>query len=557
MLTPIQPNSITPATIKTHGSETRTASAHNPLEAQVQQNATAGLAGVGLDAGTILANVNAEAATAGNRTILQTLALAIAAQLAISRRNDESMESFFLRIAAALDDMPQNERLAVEIRAGLKAMKVQLPDLSAALKQPDTAFAARLSAMAEAPLATPLKTAAAAATVSYLQEGATPTRAAETLAMVSQARTNAEGKGLFSAAGAPSPRADQPMDAKGLQTQLKTLFEPGVAETRMEIAKRVEPNTTALILGTENPPQAAETDAPADAPDAAPQQHAARDETQAEPAPARAETSAKGRPLPVTPHQPSLTAENNNKPNVTTQLRNLAREVIAETVRGEARADEARNSAAPQLQTLLTLKGFAEVITSLPARAAELFSAPANPAGAASNPHRAGAPLQSPAEEAMPDAQAGLHRQKDAADGHHATAGLSPMSEEDRPAAARAAEAEAGQAPAISPAELEKSMLLKAAAQPEAVPFAFVTQQPARDEFQAEAAEEHPAREDEDEAAGQDEPEDEESRRERLARQATEELLRLEPDAEPELKITRDSSESDRAYALYQRMAGF
>ena len=135
-------------------------------------------------------------------SLLLCLALAVAAQLNLSRRDDESMEAFFQRIASALDDMTPDEQAAVEIRAGLKILRIEIPALAAALKQPDSALAARLAAAAETPLATPLKTTAAMVTTNYLQEAPGVSRAAETLAMVAQAHSNTEGGGIFSSAPA-------------------------------------------------------------------------------------------------------------------------------------------------------------------------------------------------------------------------------------------------------------------------------------------------------------------------------------------------------------------
>jgi hypothetical protein len=89
------------------------------------------------------------------------------------------------------------------------------------------------------------------------------------------------------------------------------------------------------------------------------------------------------------------------------------------------------------------------------------------------------------------------------------------------------------------------------------VPFAFAALQPPRQEFEAELLDERGRHEDEGENAEEQEQEDAEARRERLARKATDDLLRPEPEADPAVKITRDSSQADRAYALYQRMAGF
>jgi hypothetical protein len=249
MLTTISSHPLSASSIKSHGSETRTAPGYNPVEPQSAHGLSASSQGIGLDAGSILSNVNAEAATAGNRTILQTLALAIAVRLNIARRSDEALESLFLRIAAALEELPARSRAELESKTGLKALGIRISDLVAALRQPDSALAARLSAMIEAPLATPQRNAAAAAIVSYMQQDTGAARAAETLAMGNQARHNSEGLGLFSSTP-PATAAGEavPGDARMLQNQLKSLFEPGVAETRIEIATPIE-ETTALFFG--------------------------------------------------------------------------------------------------------------------------------------------------------------------------------------------------------------------------------------------------------------------------------------------------------------------
>src|SRR5262245_47408731 len=144
-------------------------------------------------------HVNAVAATVGNRTVLQELTLNIGAFLRIARRPDENLTSLFLRIIATIEAMPQAERLAFEIRAGLKPLKITLSDLMMALRKPDGPEAARLTAMAEAPAAVPGKAAASAATTTYLEEGTSNGHTEETLAMRAAARNSAAGQSVFSA----------------------------------------------------------------------------------------------------------------------------------------------------------------------------------------------------------------------------------------------------------------------------------------------------------------------------------------------------------------------
>jgi len=151
-----------------------------------------------------------------------------------------------------------------------------------------------------------------------------------------------------------------------------------------------------------------------------------------------------------------------------------------------------------------------------------------------------------------------LAARKETSTHHHARSAPSSDSEEQNDPAKAAGHADHVEPQGMSKiAEQEKSVLLKSAAGHEAVPFAYAALQPAKEEFKAEAPEDHPSRDDDGENESDGEPEDADARRERLARKATDDLLRPEPEVEPELKITRDSSEADRAYALYQRMAGF
>lgn len=697
MLTPVTPNPIANATtIKSHGSESRTASGHNTVEAPTVPQASIHTLAIGLDAGSILANVNAEAATAGNRTILQTLALAVAAQLNIVRRNDETMEAFFLRIAATLDEMTPDEQAATEARTGLKMLKIQLPELSAALKRPDSALAARLSAIAEAPLATPQKTAAAAATTTYLQEAPGVSRAAETLAMVTQSRTNSEGTGLFSSSPLATPVAQEevPADARSLQTQLKSLFEPGVAETRIEIAEKIE-QPKVLILGAADdllepaisPPVPAEEQqvAEAEMPDPARQPAVAMDDgsaeqpaanpanirqadarqgdvkllepkqvepKQAEPMQAQAGEPEVRQPdakqlesrqidaRPAEPRQlqanqaafrqpeqielkqpeadqaePKLiearqkdvepagrklvtldaavsarasdemtranpgdrrpeprmlglpVAQNNNVPSASMRIRAIARELVQEKLRATPaefdRGAAVKDADDHRMQTLLTLRGIAEVISAAPAKAAEFLMSPQLVADIQAREQKAsGLAEQADAADPRPEFQATKAEttvRKDAAT-HHAAPVGSPLDAEAEEMRSAAGRSEPGQTtPAERAVEPERfAALVKAPASGlDPVPFAYAALQPVKEEFKADAPEERARHEGEEDDGADQEREDEDTRRERLARKATDDLLRPEPETDTDLKITRDSSQADRAYALYQRMAGF
>jgi hypothetical protein len=553
-------------------------------------------------------------------------------------------------------------------------LKIQIPALSAALKQPDGALAARLSAMAEAPLATPQKTAAATATTTYLQEAPGVSRAAETLAMVTQARTNTEGQGIFSSTPAAPAPEKQPADARSLQTQLKSLFEPGVAETRIEIATREEP-ANVLILGSTDEDQQgsialpAATDTPqikpaqttvatqppqeneqpaidepsekqvdvqqtnaqqadsdvvdAKSPDAK-QTGAAPAETRSangrpadagqtegplikadtntaladkellnarsadarsvelkpsdfrplpqvkvdsasaaaadEPAPAAAERRSEPRmsSLPV--------PQNNNYPSAAAQLRAIAQSLVREKIENDPGFGNSRRVGDERMQTMLTLKGIAEVITTMPSKAAEFLMSPqlvADIKAKETKPNAAEPALAAgntgirPNAGENPEPEAAIAR-KDAATVHQpakpGSAAGDALEQERRLAADHPAAEPQSASRAV---ETGHAVIAKAAGSLDAVPFAFAALQPAKEEFKTEAAEERGRPEDEGDDADEHEREDPEARRERLARKATDDLLRPEPEADAELKITRDSSQADRAYALYQRMAGF
>ena len=242
MLTsPVNVTSPISTNLKPHASSTDIGAGHSPVVAgALVRPAAIADPDTAAPAPSLLATVNAVAATAGGRTVLQSLAFSVATLLNISRRTDEQLTALFLRIATAIDALPAGDRQQIEIRAGLKALKIALMDLPTALRNPDGPFAARLTAMAEAPQAKPGQTSANAASTAYLQQGTNSGHTEETLAMRAAARNNAAGLGLFS----PEARqaAQAPVDAKVLQSQLKTMFEPNAVAARSTTPEGVVAN---------------------------------------------------------------------------------------------------------------------------------------------------------------------------------------------------------------------------------------------------------------------------------------------------------------------------
>jgi hypothetical protein len=644
MLTPVSSNMPASsntigqqAALRGHGSAPRDTTNHGQVEAQVvTQGPHYGMT-IGIEAGTVLSQVNAVAATAGSRTVLQMLALAVAAQVNIARRNDESMEAFFLRLAAVLENMKPDEQAATEARTGLKLLRISLPELAAALKQPDSAMAARLTAMAEAPMATPQKTAAASATISYLQEEPGAARAAETQAMVNQAKANTPASGLFSSATHSLGSEAQAADAKGLQGQLKTLFEPGMGETQDEIAAAAD-EPTVLILGSAadfsdeiveakaepkiapmksaanpdqpltepeqaQPVQTPSTTAPAQQTVAADSEAAAEPQQnttmpaepemiEAEPAnsataqsprtearnsapsveaelPGEDKTPAsttakpdqKSAEQPAQPRSQTLLSAQNTGLTPAMRIRVIALELAQANVISLGDEPRMEDKSGRQVQTLLALKGIAEV-TTVPVKSAEM------PAG---NPLRTTqsqlqAALANEASGAGTDLPADIDADarsqsanRDVTTVHTTARQAIPLAMAETQETATAAHAKASGesqsgARSADPEALAQARQAANAFHP--VPYAYATLQMATDEFKPETIDDRRRDDDEDGSQGQ-EREDEDARRERLARKATDDLLRPEPDAEPALNITRDSSQADRAYALYQRMGGF
>lgn len=520
------------ASLKTQATSTDTGPGHSPvLPANANPAPAAPVIEPELPSNSVLTTVSAGTATVASRTVLQDLALNVAGMLRIPRGSEENMTALFIRIIAAIERMSQGERLQFEVRSGLKALKITLTDLANALKNPDGAEAARLTATAEAPLATPGRTSASSATATYLQEGTANGHAEETLAMRAAARSNAAGLGLFSAE--TRSRTNQPpADAKGLQNQLKSLFEPGAAERKP---------------GTGNPPATT----------------SGSEETLAQPPAETARTDGT-----------IIRAANLRiDPQTAVKLREIA-DRIAEIGQGfqetevetevankaEAKANDKAETVDRRLQTMLTLKGLAEVITSLQGKAAELFaSAPealSGNTGTLPNP----ADIEMPAEGvvsgemetevALPDVEQAT---SETAIESHQTVELSVAEENEAAVPAR-------HKPIASPEADTHAVAADQAAAPkpntttQGVPFAHALLQPAREEFLPEVEEIDDRDRSEDEEADDRNDEDGEPRRPRDEYDA---MRDPQPEEKPAIVINRDSTEADRAFALYQRMGGF
>ncbi|MBX9457504.1 MAG: hypothetical protein KL863_16645 [Rhizobium sp.] len=506
-----------------------------------------------LPSNSLLTHVNAVAATAGNRTILQELSLNLAATLRIARRPEENLTALFLRILAAIEAVPQAERLAIEIKAGLKPLKITLSDLAMALRKPDGPEAARLTAIAEAPTAIPGRTAANAANASYLKEGTDDGHAEETLAMRAAARNSAAGQGLFSAENRIRPADTRPVDAKVLQSHLKTMFEPGDARKPQTAEGRVDPL------------HAAASDSPDEGGGEPVRQSGAklpeRELKQPETRPAPPQQPAPGR---VGEQVAISSASLKLDPPTVEKIRNAAQAIAeqdAESQRQEPAQPTSDATDDRRLQTMLTLKGLAEVVATLPAKAAELLATvvadAASPVPGTNGP---GA-LDTPAAQDDETQQTALATGDDtlAGDGSEPPAANEILAEQSTELdAAPSTERPEGRNAAVVTEERQ-------AAQPErlpagradlvqhAVPFAYAPLQPAREEM-VDAVEEEETGDPRDEEEEPDGDEDRDPRRPRDEYDAIHDPL---PEDEPAVVITRDSSEADRAFALYQRMGGF
>lgn len=481
-------------------------------------------------------HVDAVAATVGARTVLQELALNIGLMLRIPRKPDETLTALFLRIIATIEAMPQAERLALEMRAGLKPLKITLTDLIMALKKPDGPEAARLTAMAEAPAVVPARSAANAATTTYIEQGTRSGQTEETLAMRAAARNSAAGQSVFSAESKIRAEAP-PTDAKALQSQLKVLFEPGGAARAVSPERLPAPATAIGVTSGQ----------------------ATRDE--AKPSIA---SRTDGR------HETISISSANLKLDLPTveKIRTMAQAIANQTAdadrtnSAQAVADKPETGER-RVQTLLTLKGLAEAVTAIPAKAVELLAVvvaeaqaplPDQPDGA--DPVATARPAQAIEETVLPELAA-------PDDTPVAISEANLLAPSESPAESQIAGVPPGrvfeeQAEAKAAAELREAVT---AERPQAgrtdlaqhaIPFAYAPMQPAREEMVAEAEDET--------SRGDEAPEDESGEDEgerRRPRDEYDEIHDAAPDDEPTIVINRDSTESDRAFALYQRMGGF
>lgn len=497
-----------------------------------------------LPSNSALGHVNASTATVANRTVLQELTLNIATMLRIPRRPDENLTQLFLRIIATIEAMSQADRLAFEMRAGLKPLKITLTDLLMALRKPDGPEAARLTAMAEAPAAVPGHTVANAATTTYLEDGTDTGHTEETLAMRAAARNSAAGQSVFSAESKVRAEAP-PADAKVLQNQLKSLFEPG------DVIRTPAPETV---------PESAEGDQ-------------AEIAGQAEQAPAP--EIEKPAPQRIARSQENVTISSSNlkldQPTLD-KIRNAAQAIAGQASEAtrpdpERTASDKAEASDRRVQTLLTLKGLAEAVATIPAKAAELLAGVVAEAAAplldttegAEEPNRLvrATPLETFDEAALPE---------------FATTPDGVVTEgEAQFVAANESRAEAPSetiVPSNGPVEEQGEAMIpddqQAAfveGQPlprhdlsqHAMPFAYVQIQPAREEMVQVAAEED-VRDEQEEAEDEESGEDGERRR---PHDEYDEIHDPVAEEEPAIVITRDSTEADRAFALYQRMGGF
>ncbi|MBL0370461.1 hypothetical protein JJB09_00325 [Rhizobium sp. KVB221] len=585
MLNPVSQSSIASASIKTHGSEARTAAGHSAADAQpdVSESQLASAAPtIGLSGSTVLANVNAVTATAASRTVLQLLAFAIAAQLNMSRRDDESMDAFFLRLATAISNMKDNDRAALEIRSGLKALNIRLTDLAEALKAPGGSMAARIVALAEAPRTPFARAAAIAATSSYLQQGPVLPRAAEAFSIEAVVRANEIS------VQAPNAGSGEG-EARGLQSQLKSMFEPGASTASEQAAgdrpanmpmehpadadgpvalKVADPevvvpdvDTDASMLDPHEPVRETETPRRVAKPETAVATVAAEgvDSIAANEVMAESEFAALAEPEEQapeaetkTPNPKHLDRPDGARLRDQVQLKPAIGEKLIEN-----RTVDKHQVAERRLEAVLVQKAVAEVVVAKSTNATDLIASQPNPADLLRRratgeelPRAVVAEALAKIEKAVATASAAIER-------HKAVLARATPEEDEAEQVRRKTKAEdMPQSRAANSPDMHAPARI--VTEPVAIPFAYAPALPAKDEFHASPLEdEHPEGESEGDDMEGDEAETGEERRERLARKAVDDLLTGEPEEPLTVAVTRDSSESDRAYAMYQRMGGF
>jgi hypothetical protein len=604
MLTPISSVSVATSAIKTYGSEARTAAGHQAEETHgetTDHHPANQTQSIGLSGNSELASVNAVTATAGNRTVLQLLAFTIAAQLNVARRPNESVDAFFLRLATTIVNMKDGDRAALELRSGLKALNIRLLDLAEALKAPEGAMAARIVAMAEAPRTPFARAAALAATSSYLQEGTAAQRASDTFSIEATVRSADEREGMVAENGAPKTTDG---DARGLQTQLKNMFEPGTLSEAANAAASTATAEADLVANEEQAlpsaldfaeNAASEQNKAAADPDmsavAAPEDVAVEQtaiETIDNMLVTLVEADGDQAVLPTTADSPLETASvvletelatdttemasikppeatliesesaSASVPKDTTSLtpRDTFRPATA-TIQHDALSVEKGQVADRRLETLLTLKGLAEVaVVEVPQ--ADFIANQPDPLDPRHRMSSSSMPQSAVVNETLANIEKAVASATAAIRRHEAQQSQLPAEEDAAKAAAKGA-TEAAQEKSASQVQVNSDLHApaKPLANAVAIPFAYAPIPPARDEFYVKSAEEERRGEEDEDGQSDADAETGDERRERLARRAEDDMLNAEPELPETIAISRDSSEADRAYQQYQRMGGF
>jgi hypothetical protein len=485
--------------------------------------------------GSLLAHLKMLPATTNNRTVIEDLMLRVGLVLKIARMKDEAIDSLLQRIITAVERMPATAYPAIELRAGLKALGVSLPELAAAIRNPDTAQAARLAARVEMPNATPARSAANAAIASYLQPEARPAASDNALAMRGDNRTLESRLGLFSERVAIPQPVNRNDDPRQLQQHLKTMFEAGenrsvsrVQLSEANLSPQTEPTTTE---GGEMTSASQTAKAGREIPNVVEGRQIEK---------LQADTQ-----IPPLEPQDAHQSERANKPDASTHAKTERRDSLKSDP-GDKR-----------LQTLLTLKGISEVITQVidavtDSSVSRLTEQHAQ-MKAARELQQAIVPSSDEAPEQADPMKTASIAKEHRGDPLRVSDSADDLAADQRMMQDRSA-ATGGTAATTSSAQTEQEAKHLAGNLPgQLVPFAVVNSTPAREAFVAETREEEARDETDGDDSGDEQSEGRERRRPRDAYDAIHDPV----EEEDGLKITRDSTDADRAFAYYQRLGGF
>jgi hypothetical protein len=593
MLTPFSSGVTPTASLKTNNSDQRMSPAFSGAQPLAEGPATVQVAHplMGLEPEALLANVKTETATALNQTVLQTLAATVAARMGVERLPDELLEAFFVRLASAIERKPSAEQGKIETRAGLKPLQIPLSDLAPALRDPSGPVAARLTARAEAPMAAPQKTAAAGITDSYLQTGSTPARSAETVAMSERNRLST-GAGNLLFQNAASKSADVEAD-NASQTQFRTLFAPDAAGFERDAPRTApahdvaRPNTVArrgagpAASGPEGPsvagpeislPDAVEERTPTTVtPARSHKSEAAPQSTPitlpATPEPTSTTSVVEHRQTPADSERPRQAPADREPRTFQAKPSPTSPEIKHATVaQPEILETSAKTESAPPMKDALPHAGERIVLPDVPPLDPQTeFGEKVEDNDLQRRLFRMlTSTPQEPEERSTPapDAQ-NVARSRSPGELRDTTA-MADSAETLEPPAERSARSRDVISSTLLPSATTTSQAdatqRAAAASHFGVPFGYVTTPPGKDAFEARTVEDSERRHGEDESSDEDadqDPETPDERRERLAREGVDRLLKPEAELSPELTVNRDSTEADRAFAYYQRLAGF